>query len=106
MKEAGCHSVVYGVEVGNRDVLHKILKKPIKMQQIKRVLDMTKEAGITANIFLMVGLPGETKENIKETFNFARYLCPDNVFCSKFIPLPGLDRSLQVSDSQTYVKLI
>lgn len=89
MKEAGCYSVTYGVEVGNKEVLHKIIKKPVIFEKIKEKIDETKKQGIIANIFLMVGLPGETKQNIKETFEFAKYLNPDNVFLSIYNPLPG-----------------
>jgi len=89
MKEAGCYSITYGVEVGNKEILHKIIKKPLVFEKIKQVIDETKKAGTFVNIFMMVGLPGETKENIKETFEFAKYLCPDNVFLSIFNPLIG-----------------
>lgn len=89
MKEAGCYSVIYGVEVGNKNVLRKIIKKPLVFEKIKELIDITKKEGIFTNIFLMVGLPGETKGNIKETFEFAKYLRPDNVFLSIFNPLPG-----------------
>lgn len=89
MKEAGCYSVTYGIEVGNKRIMHKIIKKPLNYEKIKEKIDETKKQGIFTNIFLMVGIPGETKENIKETFEFAKYLKPDNVFLSIFTPLVG-----------------
>jgi len=73
MVAAGCDSVSFGVETGNEDMLKRI-KKGIKLQQVRSAVKMCQEAGMIAHASFMVGLPGETKETLKQTEDFARSL--------------------------------
>jgi len=39
----------------------------------------------------MVGLPGDTKETVEETFKFAKKLNPDMAFFQQAVPFPGTE---------------
>lgn len=73
MKQAGCYLIAYGIESGSDRVL-KILKKGISLEQIKKAVEMTKKAGIQIIGYFMMGVPGETEEEIKQTVRFSREL--------------------------------
>lgn len=88
MKKAGCESVNFGMESGSQDVLNKA-RKGLKLQNAKETLALCKRIGLQANLFMMVGLPGETDESLKET---SRFFAEQNLFLHTGnlpIPYPG-----------------
>lgn len=89
MAASGCHKILYGIESGVQTVLTKI-RKDITLNQIKRVVSMTKKAGIEVEGLFMVGNPGDTPETVKETVEFAKKLDIKGHF-SLATPYPGTD---------------
>ncbi len=73
MREAGCHTVSFGVESGNRDILKRI-KKGITLEQVTDAVKMCNEAEINPHASFILGLPGETPETLKETVEFGNRL--------------------------------
>jgi len=90
MKKAGCWQISYGVESGNQKILDNI-KKGIKLQEIEDAVRLTKKAGILARGYFILGLPGETKESIQDTINFAKKLKLNNALFSMLVPFPGTE---------------
>jgi anaerobic magnesium-protoporphyrin IX monomethyl ester cyclase len=88
LKEMGTYSIAFGVESGNQDILNKI-KKGTKIEQIIKAFKETKKLGIEIWGFFMIGLPGETKETIMDTINFAIKLNPDIAKFHILKPYPG-----------------
>ena len=70
MKESGCYYLAYGVESANLRILENI-KKRESLETIAKAIDMTEKAGISAQGFFILGLPGETIATIEENINFA-----------------------------------
>jgi radical SAM superfamily enzyme YgiQ (UPF0313 family) len=70
MKKAGCYSFAYGVESANPTIL-KNINKGEDIELIKKSIDIAAECGIDTQAFFIFGLPGETKDTIEETINFA-----------------------------------
>jgi radical SAM superfamily enzyme YgiQ (UPF0313 family) len=89
MKRSGLIQVDVGIESGSIKSL-KRLKKNISISQIKEGIKILKKY-IRVSGFFMIGIPGETKEDIEMTFNLAKELNLDKYSWSKFIPLPGSD---------------
>ncbi|MBT5264710.1 MAG: B12-binding domain-containing radical SAM protein [Rhodospirillaceae bacterium] len=90
MKRAGCTGITVAIESGNERVLHDIINKPIKNlkdvpNQIKRITD----AGIFVNANFVIGSPGETWEEIRETVYFAETCNADYVKFYVAVPLIG-----------------
>ncbi|MCK4267521.1 MAG: radical SAM protein, partial [Actinomycetia bacterium] len=71
MKKSGCYRVYLAVESGDEYVLHKIIRKPLKLERVKPLTKKLMDIGIEADAFFVVGFPGETKEQIRKTFKFA-----------------------------------
>lgn len=87
MKKAGCNRIYYGIESGVQEILDR-LNKGITLNHIRETIRLTKENGIRALGFLLIGNPGETKEHIKQTLKFAKSLDLDYVQFSKLTAKP------------------
>jgi radical SAM superfamily enzyme YgiQ (UPF0313 family) len=75
-KKAGCRCILYGVESGSKTILSTI-SKTIEEKDVVSAFTMTKDAGIVAGAFLMVGNPGENEKTINETIHLLRKINPD-----------------------------
>jgi len=87
MKEAGCVELHVGIESGS-DRLQKEMKKGITVGQVRKAAKMINDAGIDWTMLLMIGVPGETKEEMAETMDLLN-LAPTKVSLSVFDPYPG-----------------
>jgi magnesium-protoporphyrin IX monomethyl ester (oxidative) cyclase len=74
MKNTGCNKLTIAIESGNQRVLNDIIKKDLILDDVIYVANICKEVNIPLSAFYVVGFPGETLENMKETINFASYL--------------------------------
>lgn len=73
-KKTGCIRLVIATESGDQEVLDKVVKKDLKLTQVVEVAKICKEIDLDLHSFFIVGFPDETKQNIKNTFNFALML--------------------------------
>lgn len=85
MKEAGCDSVFVGVESGKQRTLN-LINKHQTLFQVGKARAMCRKARIDFVASFMLGLPWETKTDIKKTINFAKRLQPDQVAWFIFHP--------------------
>jgi anaerobic magnesium-protoporphyrin IX monomethyl ester cyclase len=88
MKRAGCWMISYGIESGSPAMLRKMMKGAT-LEQAKRALRYTREAGIVSKGFFLLGIPGETRESLTETVDFMRGLELDEMSLNFFTPFPG-----------------
>jgi len=88
MRKAGCYHIKYGVEFGTQKWLTKT-KKNTTLEQARITIKNTKKIGIAAKASFMLGMPGETVEEIKKTIKFAKELNPTYATFGIFTPLPG-----------------
>jgi anaerobic magnesium-protoporphyrin IX monomethyl ester cyclase len=88
MKDSGCDRVYLGLESGNQVTLNLMNKKTTVEENTETVHQFHK-AGIDVTGFFMVGYPGETRESIEDTFNYALSLPINNCSFSVPYPLPG-----------------
>ena len=88
MRKAGCYYVSIGIESGSQRVLD-MMKKKLKISEIKRQVDMVRSVGLDVNGFFILGYPGETIDDIRKTIDFARELDLTRAAFYNFLPLPG-----------------
>jgi anaerobic magnesium-protoporphyrin IX monomethyl ester cyclase len=69
LHDAGCRKLMYGFESGSQRLLD-LVEKGVDLEQAERVLKATAEAGISATLYTMVGLPTETREEADATRAF------------------------------------
>lgn len=68
MAEAGCFRIGFGVETLELEA-QKNIHKFVSEEQLKKVISLCLENNITPLCFLMIGIPGQTKEGIEYTIN-------------------------------------
>ena len=90
MSKAGCRLVIVGFESANQQILNNI-KKGITVEQMKKFAENIKKAGIFLHADFIIGLPGETKETIQQTFQFIKEIKPDILQISIATPFPGTE---------------
>ncbi len=90
MKEAGCRILIVGYESGNQKVLNQ-MKKGIILKQAEQFTANAKKYGLKIFGCFMIGLPGDTRGSIEDTFDFARRMNPDMVFFQQAVPFPGTE---------------
>lgn len=71
MKKAGCHQIMYGFETTDENIL-KNINKQTDLNQFQNALIWTKAAKINIRGAFMLGNPGETKESMERTLDFAK----------------------------------
>ena len=88
MKAAGCHSVGVGVESANAGII-KNIKKRVDTDQALKVVRMAHKHEMRILLYFQLGLPGETKETMQETLDFALKSGADLVTFGIATPVPG-----------------
>ncbi len=88
MKTNGLRLLLVGYESGNQKILHNI-KKGILVDVARRFARDCRELGIIVHGTFILGLPGETRETIQETLEFAKDVNPRTLQVSLAAPYPG-----------------
>ncbi|MGE5574714.1 MAG: B12-binding domain-containing radical SAM protein, partial [Ignavibacteria bacterium] len=88
MKSAGCQTIFFGVESGSERIQQK-LNKNIDLQEVKRAFDLSRQVGIRTATSFMLGIPGETVEDMYATFKYAKSLKADICMFNIYIACPG-----------------
>ncbi len=88
MKRAGCWQVIYGIEAGDQRMLD-IIKKGVTVEQNELGIKLAKKAGLNVRATFVFGLPGENKDTIKKTVDFAKRMNLDVVNFFTVILYPG-----------------
>lgn len=87
MREAGFAYLAFGVEGGNDRIL-KNINKGIKMEVIEEAIRNSIDLGFRVTLFFIVGSPGETMDDVKDSINLAlKYPVFDARFYN-LIPFP------------------
>jgi len=90
MKRAGCWQISFGIESGSQEILTTIHKN-VTLAQIRRAVDLCRDAGILSKGFFIVGHPGETRETLKKTLDFSLQLPLDDISVTMLTPFPGTE---------------
>jgi hopanoid biosynthesis associated radical SAM protein HpnJ len=88
MKDNGLRLFLVGYESGNQQILFNI-KKGMRVEFARRFTRDCHELGILIHGTFILGLPGETRETIRETLEFAKEINPHTIQVSLAAPYPG-----------------
>jgi len=88
MAESGCVEVGLGVESWSKKILRTVGKHETP-RQINDAIRWAHESGIRVKVFMIIGLPGETRETVEETRKGFHEARPDDFDMTIFQPTPG-----------------
>src|SRR5437588_1269053 len=89
-KEAGCRLLIVGYESGDRQIL-KNIKKGATVERARQFTKDTKKLGLIIHGDFILGLPGETRETIRRTIDFAKELDVETIQVSVAHAYPGTE---------------
>lgn len=89
LKRSGVESLVLPLESGSNRVLKELMKKPLRLNIVPRVLSDCREAGIFTDVNIIVGMPGETDEDIEESREFLKTIYADWFRIFTAMPIEG-----------------
>ena len=90
MKEAGCRLLIVGYESGDTQIL-KNIKKGATIDMARRFTENCHKLGLIVHGDFIVGLPGETRDTIRTTIDFAKRLDVETIQVSIAHAYPGTE---------------
>jgi hopanoid biosynthesis associated radical SAM protein HpnJ len=88
LRDNGLRLLLVGYESGNQQILHNI-KKGMRVEVAEKFTADCHALGIAIHGTFILGLPGETRETINETVEWARRINPHTIQVSLAAPYPG-----------------
>lgn len=95
MRQSGCYQVSVGIESGSPRILEQI-RKGLSLDTVRENVSILREAGIEVIGLFMLGFPGETAAEIKQTISLAMDLPLTAASFAILCPLPGTEIYAQV----------
>lgn len=88
LARAGCVRLNLGVESGSPRVV-KMINKDLDFEVLRRAVALIRRKRIALSVFFMAGFPGETREDLAQTFALIKELKADMTSFNIFDPMPG-----------------
>jgi len=102
LADANCKIVKFGVESGSESIRSQILQRRMKNEKIIRAIDTAHRHGLHTSVFLMIGLPAETRDDLMATIKLMAQAKPGRYRWSFFFPFPGT-RAYELSVEGDYI---
>ena len=102
LADAGCKIVKFGVESGSEPIRRQILQRRMKNESIVRAIKTAHQYGLHTSVFLMIGLPAETHEDVMATIRLMAQAKPGRYRWSFFFPFPGT-KAYEISAEGNYI---
>lgn len=89
MKTAGFERINLAIESGNQEALIKHIKKPLRLEKVKEIIDYCQSINLEVGAFFIIGIPGTTLSQMWDNYRFCRKLKLYEPFISVATPYPG-----------------
>jgi radical SAM superfamily enzyme YgiQ (UPF0313 family) len=86
---ANCKIVKFGVESGSTRIRKQIMNRHMSNAAIIEAIQTARRAGLHTSVFLMIGLPDESEDDIMATIKLMADSQPGRFRWSFFFPFPG-----------------
>ena len=93
LKKANCFLVCFGIESGNEHIRNEVIKKKILNKHIIEAAAQLKKRDINLRTCNLLGIPGETIENIYETIEINQQIGTEFPHPYIFYPFPKTELS-------------
>ncbi|MDD5069487.1 MAG: radical SAM protein [Candidatus Omnitrophica bacterium] len=109
-KDMNITRLAIGVESGSQRVVDDVLNKRINLEKTKEIFDLAAALGINTHAHFMIGIPGETLDEMRDTLDYAKSIKVSSLEFNILTPWPGtefyrlckanswLEESIAVSD--------
>lgn len=97
LRESGCFRVWIGAESGSQKVID-LMDRRVEIKQVQDMIRLARKYGMEAGTFIMVGYPGETKEDIYATVRHLKASDPDLFTITVAYPIKGTPLYAEVED--------
>jgi radical SAM superfamily enzyme YgiQ (UPF0313 family) len=77
------------------------MRKGITINQVYKSVELSKKAGLRVHACFMINTPGETKEDLKKTFDMVKDLNAQTYNFAITLPIPGSEIFNQLKDKFT-----
>jgi len=91
MRAANFSFVEIGLESGSERIRESILKRRYSNELFEHVLASARRNGIMVGVYALIGIPGETLIDFRETIEVIKRTKPDRTMLSIFEPYPGTE---------------
>jgi uncharacterized radical SAM superfamily protein len=102
LADANCSIVKFGVESGSENIRRLILQRRMKNEKIISAIKTAHQYGLHTSIFLMIGLPDETRADVMATIRLMARAKPGRYRWSFFFPFPGT-KAYELSEQGNYI---
>jgi radical SAM superfamily enzyme YgiQ (UPF0313 family) len=103
MKENGLRLLLVGFETGDQRILNNI-RKGTRVDRAIEFMQDCHRFGIRVHGTFIVGLPGETRDSIERTIEFAKTIDPYSLQVSLAAPYPGTELYRQATENGWFAK--
>lgn len=73
IRGTGCTRILVGMESGSDHTL-KMIDKQVVLADLRKIVDILSDHQFIGSFTFIVGFPGETDEEVNQTFNFVNYI--------------------------------
>ncbi len=102
MYDAGCRSIILGVECGYQEGIDR-LNKYITLEQVERAVQITKKVGIEVKCSFLIGFPWEGEKEIKQTIAFAKKIDADITYFNLLNPYHKTSIFKEIEENNLFI---
>jgi hypothetical protein len=88
LSAANCRIVKFGIESGSARIRSQILQRHMNNAQIDAAIQIAKQNGLHPSVFIMIGLPDETRDDLMATVDLLAESRPGRFRWTYFFPYP------------------
>jgi radical SAM superfamily enzyme YgiQ (UPF0313 family) len=99
---ANCTIVKFGVESGSERIRRRILQRRMTNEKIISAIETAHRYGLHTSVFLMIGLPEESRDDVMATIRLMAKAKPGRYRWSFFFPFPGT-KAYELSEQGNYI---
>lgn len=100
LKDSGCKRIWIGAESGSQKIIDAMDRR-VSVVETQKMIQLAKKYDIEAGTFIMLGYPGETKEDIKQTIHHLVVSNPTYFTITVAYPIKGTPLFNEVKDKLT-----
>jgi anaerobic magnesium-protoporphyrin IX monomethyl ester cyclase len=102
LAQSGCFRIWIGAESGSQSVIDAMDRR-VDVKNVREMIQLTRRKGMEAGTFIMLGYPGETENDIRETVNHLIESNPHHFTITLAYPIRGTELYEETQHNFTHV---